>query len=175
MPSGSVLTFPVATADLHHEVELVVALGAGGSDVAAEDAEAMIFGYAVGLDMTRRDLQAVAKQKGRPWDMAKGFDHSAPIGPIVRGLPPREAAIRLTVDGKVRQQGNVDQMVWSIPEIIAHLSRLVRLAPGDLIFHRHAGGRRAGATWRAVARQHRRLSGSRDHLRTVGGTAPRTC
>lgn len=132
--SGAVLPFPVATADLHHEVELVVALASGGSDIAVADAPRHIFGYAVGIDLTRRDLQAVAKAAGRPWDMAKGFDNSAPVGPITPGVPPDAAAISLSVDGETRQSGNIDQMIWSVAEIIAALSRLVALAPGDLIF-----------------------------------------
>jgi fumarylpyruvate hydrolase len=132
--SGAVLPFPTQTVDLHHEVELVLALHSGGSDIAVDDATRHIFGYAVGIDLTRRDLQAAAKAAGRPWDMAKGFDHSAPVGPISPGLPPTTAAISLTVDGETRQSGNVDQMIWDVPEIIAALSKLVALAPGDLIF-----------------------------------------
>ncbi|MCJ1962903.1 fumarylacetoacetate hydrolase family protein [Novosphingobium mangrovi (ex Hu et al. 2023)] len=134
VPSGRVLPFPGRTENLHHEVELVVALGGGGHDLAPEDAEALVFGAAVGFDMTRRDLQAEAKAKGRPWDMAKGFDASAPLGPIVPGLPPRNAAIHCELDGVVRQQGDIAQMIWSVPEILAHLSRYVTLAPGDLVF-----------------------------------------
>lgn len=132
--TGAVLPFPVATADLHHEVELVIALASGDSDIAVADAARHIFGHAVGIDLTRRDLQAVAKAAGRPWDMAKGFDNSAPVGPITPGVPPEAAAITLEVDGETRQSGNIDQMIWSVAEIIAALSRLVALAPGDLIF-----------------------------------------
>lgn len=132
--TGAVLPFPTETADLHHEVELVIALKSGGSDIAAADAGRHIFGHAVGIDLTRRDLQAIAKAAGRPWDMAKGFDNSAPVGPIAPGLPPDAAAISLSVDGETRQSGNIDQMIWSVAEIIAALSRLVALAPGDLIF-----------------------------------------
>jgi fumarylpyruvate hydrolase len=132
--SGADLAFPSETADLHHEVELVIAIGTGGSDIGVDAAPAHIFGYAVGIDLTRRDLQAVAKAAGRPWDMAKGFDQSAPTGPITPGVPPDAAAITLTVDGDTRQSGNLDQMIWNTAEIIATLSRFVALAPGDLIF-----------------------------------------
>jgi len=132
--SGSMLAFPRCTADLHHEVELVIALGGGGSDVAVQDAPALIFGHAVGIDLTRRDLQAVAKKAGRPWDMAKGFDQSAPIGPLSLGAPPATGAIALTLNGAARQAGDLGDMIWKVAEIVATLSRLVTLAPGDLIF-----------------------------------------
>ena len=132
--SGSTLKFPVQTADLHHEVELVVALGGGGQDIPAADAAALIFGFAAGIDLTRRDLQAAAKEARRPWDMAKGFDDSAPVGPLTRGVPPTGGAIALTVNGEIRQSGDLDMMIWSVPEIIAALSTYVRLAPGDLIY-----------------------------------------
>ena len=132
--SGATLPFPTLTRDLHHEVELVVALGAGGSDIRVDAAPGLIFGHAVGLDLTRRDLQAEAKTAGRPWDMAKGFDNSAPLGALRQGAPPLNGAIALTVDGAVRQSGNLDQMIWSVPEIIATLSTYVALAAGDLIF-----------------------------------------
>jgi fumarylpyruvate hydrolase len=124
VPSGT-WPFPTRTEDLHHEVELVVALG--------EDAR--VFGSAVGLDLTRRDLQAQAKKLGRPWDMAKGFDRSAPIGPLVRGAPPpADAAIALRIDGDLRQQGRLGDMIWSVDEIIAELAGYVALKAGDLIF-----------------------------------------
>ncbi|KAB7648161.1 fumarylacetoacetate hydrolase family protein [Polymorphobacter fuscus] len=132
--SGSVLAFPRQTADLHHEVELVVAIGTGGSDIAAADALAHVFGHGVGIDLTRRDLQAAAKAAGRPWDMAKGFDESAPVGPLTPGAPPAAGAISLTVNDELRQSGDIAQMIWSVAEIIATLSRFVVLAPGDLIF-----------------------------------------
>ncbi|WP_303760920.1 fumarylacetoacetate hydrolase family protein [Sphingobium yanoikuyae] len=132
--NGASLPFPSRTQDLHHEVELVVALGAGGTDVAVEDALALIYGWAVGIDLTRRDMQAVAKKAGRPWDMAKGFDRSAPIGPIHPGMPPASGAIALSIDGDPRQSGDLADMIWSVPEIIANLSTYVELAPGDLIF-----------------------------------------
>lgn len=132
--SGAELAFPGETADLHHEVELVIAIGGGGSNISVESAPTHIFGYAVGIDLTRRDLQAVAKAAGRPWDMAKGFDQSAPTGPITPGVPPEAAAVALSIDGDTRQSGNLDQMIWNVAEIIATLSRFVALAPGDLIF-----------------------------------------
>jgi len=128
------LPFPPRTAELHHEVELVVALHKRGINVGIGDAAAMIFGYAVGIDLTRRDLQAEAKKSGRPWDMAKGFDHSAPIGPLTLGVPPASGAISLSIDGEVRQSGDLKDMIWSVAEIIAALSTYVEVAPGDLIF-----------------------------------------
>jgi len=132
--SGRRLPFPVRTSDLHHEVELVLALMKGGSNIRVADAESMIFGYAVGIDLTRRDLQAEAKKAGRPWDMAKGFDHSAPIGALTRGAPPATGSITLTIDGDVRQTGDLKDMIWSVAEVIAALSTYGELAPGDLIF-----------------------------------------
>lgn len=132
--TGRRLPFPSKTAELHHEVELVIALGAGGADVNPVDAPAMIFGYAVGIDLTRRDLQSQAKKAGRPWDMSKGFDRSAPVGPLMKGLPPFQGAISLTVDGRVRQSGDLRDMIWGVAEIIAQLSSYVAVAAGDLIF-----------------------------------------
>jgi fumarylpyruvate hydrolase len=134
---GADMPYPPMTADLHHEMELVVAIGAGGAGIATGSALGHVFGYAAGLDMTRRDLQGEAKKAGKPWDMAKGFDHSAPIGDIVpaaRCGDIENAPITLTVNGAVRQNGTLGQMVWSVAEIVAYLSRLVTLAPGDLIF-----------------------------------------
>lgn len=134
---GADTAYPPATADLHHEIELVAALGRGGADIAPEEALATVFGYAVGIDLTRRDLQAEAKKAARPWDMAKGFDQSAPIGAIAPasliGHPDR-GEIALEVDGLARQRSDLSRMIWSVGEVIAHLSRLVRLAPGDLVF-----------------------------------------
>jgi len=129
--------YPPMTADLHHEVELVVALGAGGRDLEPGQALDLVFGYAVGVDLTRRDLQAAAKKRGGPWTTAKGFDHSAPLSPIrpaaVCGHPVK-AAIRLAVNGRMRQQGDVAGMTWSVPEVLAELSRYVELKAGDLVF-----------------------------------------
>ena len=134
---GAVIPFPPATANLHHEVELVVALGQGGRDIPVASALACVFGYAVGVDLTRRDLQAAAKAKGQPWDMAKGFDHSAPVGritPADGGWRPEAGAIWLKVNEEERQRGDLVELIWRVPEVIAHLSGLVALAPGDLIF-----------------------------------------
>jgi fumarylpyruvate hydrolase len=132
--SGAMLDFPSQTDDLHHEVELVLALGAGGTNIALADAAGLVFGHAVGIDLTRRDLQAAAKKAGRPWDMAKGFDQSAPLGPITPGPAPTHGAIALSVNGETRQAGDLDQMIWNVAEIIATLSGFVALAGGDLIF-----------------------------------------
>jgi len=134
---GHSVPYPPQTTDLHHEVELVLALGKGGCGLSLEDADAAIYGYAVGVDLTRRDLQAEAKSKGRPWDMAKGFDHSAPIGRIIArpgSGPVPNARIRLSIDGAEKQAGTLDQMIWSPAEIVANLSTYVELKPGDLIF-----------------------------------------
>jgi fumarylpyruvate hydrolase len=134
-PPGAAVPYPPATHNLHHEIELVVALGSGGADVPADAALALVFGYAVGVDLTRRDLQTAAKDKGQPWDAAKGFDHSAPIGAIRRGLAtPPEGRISLSVNGAVRQDAQIADMIWSVPEIIAEASRLWTLAAGDLIY-----------------------------------------
>lgn len=136
VPGGGTLTFPSETQSLHHEVELVVAIGQAGRNIAPEQALDHVYGYAVGLDMTRRDLQADAKRLGRPWAFAKGFDESCPISPIVpasRCGHPRTGAITLSVNGAPRQAGDLAQMIWSVPDAIAFLSRFVALAPGDLI------------------------------------------
>ena len=138
VPAEGALPYPPATEDLHHEIELVVALRSGGTDIPADEALAKVWGYGVGLDLTRRDLQSVAKENGRPWDMAKGFDASAPCSPLRPvssfGHPSEDACIRMTVNGEVRQEGALTEMIWPIADIISHLSRLVTLAPGDLIF-----------------------------------------
>ncbi|WP_024537745.1 fumarylacetoacetate hydrolase family protein [Comamonas badia] len=134
--TGSV-PYPSLTNNYHHELELVVAMGRGGADIAVDSALEHVWGYAVGLDMTRRDLQSEAKQKGRPWSIAKGFDASAPIGPLTPAAQAQgiaRAGIALTVNGSERQKSTIADMIWSVPEIIAHLSRAWLLAPGDLIF-----------------------------------------
>ena len=134
---GPAVPYPPLTENLHHEVELVVALGRGGADIAAEQALELVYGYTVGVDLTRRDLQAAAKQTGRPWTTAKGFDHSAPLAPVQpvgRCGHPRNAAIRLSVNGTLRQQGNTADMIWSVAEVIAELSRFFELQAGDLVF-----------------------------------------
>jgi fumarylpyruvate hydrolase len=137
MPSGTDVPYPSHTANLHHEIELVVALGGGGRDVGADTALSLVFGYAVGNDLTRRDLQAAAREQGRPWDIAKGFDHSAPITPIMPAAKsghPAKGRIWLEVNGKLRQQGDLSDMIWNVPEIIAELSTWFELVSGDLIF-----------------------------------------
>lgn len=134
---GADMPYPAMTHDLHHEMELVVGLSSGGVDIAEADAMSHVWGYAAGLDMTRRDMQAEAKKAGRPWDMAKGFDHSAPIGLMVPAsavADPGRGLIELKVNGAVRQSSDLSYLIWSIPETIAYLSRLVRLEAGDLIF-----------------------------------------
>jgi len=134
---GTAVAYPPATAELHHEGELVVALGRGGRDIAAEAAPAHVWGYALGNDLTRRDLQAEAKAAGRPWDMAKGFDGAAPcgaLGPVAALGHPREGRLSVHVNGRLRQEGDLAEMIWSVPEIIACLSRLLTLAAGDLVF-----------------------------------------
>lgn len=137
VPGGGAVTYPALTSSLHYEVELVVALSKGGRDISSSEARDCIFGYAVGIDLTRRDLQAKAKEKGQPWDTAKGFDQSAPISPITpvsAGGHPEAGAIWLSVNGVEKQRGDLAQMTWQVPEVIAHISRFVALAPGDLIF-----------------------------------------
>ena len=137
IPGGGGFPYPTASANVHYELELVVALTAGGSEIAPEEALEHIFGYAVGLDMTRRDRQEEARKMGRPWAVAKAFDHSAPCSALVPASAighPARGAIRLEVNGDLRQDGDLAQMIWKTPEVIAHLSRLFTLAPGDLIF-----------------------------------------
>lgn len=133
---GMVLPFPRATRDLHHEVELVVALGTGGVGLDPAEAARCVAGYAVGIDLTRRDLQTIAKQAGQPWDVAKAFDRSAPIGhlQLVEDWQPAAQWIRLWVDDELRQDGRLDQMVLSVPALLAELSQLFELVPGDLVF-----------------------------------------
>ena len=131
------LPYPQLTSNLHYECELVVAIGTGGSNIAAEDAATHIFGYAVGLDMTRRDLQFKMRDAGRPWEIGKAFDYSAPVGVIHRAAEAGDinhAAITLEVDGVTRQSATIDHLIWSISETIANLSTLFALQPGDLIF-----------------------------------------
>lgn len=139
IPHGQLgeMPYPTMTSDLHHEIELVVAIGKGGANISAADALSHVWGYAVGLDMTRRDLQAEAKKLGRPWCTAKGFDFSAPISPIhpiaETGLL-NEAGIYLNVNGAPRQKSNIDKLIWNVAETIEHLSRYYMLQSGDLIF-----------------------------------------
>lgn len=129
--------YPPCTENLHHEIELVVAIGKAGQDIAEADAEEHIYGYAAGNDLTRRDLQLEARNSGRPWDTGKAFDRSAPvtaIHPVSDVGHIREGAIWLKVNGEVRQEADIRDLIWSVPEIIMHLSRLFELRPGDLIF-----------------------------------------
>ncbi|SRR5690625_2098198 len=131
-----IIQYPPRTNDLHHEIELVVALGSGGSNLTVEQATDAIWGYAIGVDLTRRDLQAAAKEKGRPWDVAKGFDQAAPIGllhPISQTGLLTQGPILLDVNGVRKQQGDLDQMIWSVAECIAELSTYFELKAGDLL------------------------------------------
>ena len=163
---GAPTPYPKHTADLHHEIELVVALGTGGADIPLADALSHVWGYAAGIDLTRRDLQAAAKKAGRPWDMAKGFDHSAPIGelaPVSRIGHPAAGRIVFTVNGTLRQEGDIAQMIWPVADAIAYLSTFFELAPGDLIFT----GTPAGVA--AVVRGDR-LEGTIDGVGTVATT-----
>lgn len=133
---GSEFPYPAASKDVHHEIELLVALKSGGTDIPAGEALTHVFGYAVALDMTRRDLQAEAKKLGRPWEVAKAFDRSAPCSPIVpaaRVGHPAAGAIWLDVNGTRRQSGDLKDMIWTVPELIACLSRLFELSAGDVV------------------------------------------
>ncbi|MGQ0676052.1 MAG: fumarylacetoacetate hydrolase family protein [Rhodospirillales bacterium] len=134
---GGVVPYPPQTKNLHYELEMVVALGRGGANVPADKALDCVFGYGVGLDMTRRDLQFAARDRGRPWEMGKGWDHSAPcsaLQPAAKIGHPSKGAIKLTVNGQVKQNSDLGAMIWKVPEMIAYLSALVALAPGDMIY-----------------------------------------
>jgi fumarylpyruvate hydrolase len=136
-PETTAVPYPSATADFHHEVELVVALGSGGRDIPAADAPGCIFGYGIGIDWTRRDLQAEAKAQGKPWDAGKGFDHSATLGPLhpVSAVGhPTQGRIWLCVNGAVRQDADLAGLIWAVPDVIAALSGLYELRAGDLIY-----------------------------------------
>jgi fumarylpyruvate hydrolase len=137
VPANGVVPYPGLTQNLHHEVELVVALGRGGQDVDPSAALELVWGYGVGVDLTRRDLQDVVKKMSRPWDWAKGFDASAPCSPLqpvqVVGHPAK-GRVWLEVNGKVRQDGDLQELIWPIADVISHVSRAVALQPGDLIF-----------------------------------------
>ena len=132
--NGAEIAYAANTSNLHFEVELVLAIGAGGSEIAKANALAHVWGYAVGVDLTRRDRQAEAKKAGAPWDVAKAFDQSAPISAITQTAPGADARIWLAVNGATKQEAKLSDMIWSVPEIIAHLSRSWALQPGDLIF-----------------------------------------
>ncbi|MGE5094237.1 MAG: fumarylacetoacetate hydrolase family protein [Betaproteobacteria bacterium] len=135
--SGSTIAYPVGTKDVHHEIEMVVAIHKGGRNIPVEKALEHVWGYAVGLDMTRRDIQGEAKKMGRPWEMGKSFDQSAPISALKPASAighPSKGAIWLKVNGQVKQQGDLAMQIWSVPEQINYLSNLITLQPGDLIF-----------------------------------------
>ena len=137
VPGGGDTAYPLRTENYQHEVELVVVLGKGGSNIALEQALSCVLGYAVGFDLTRRDLQTLSKEKRQPWEMGKGADQGAPVSAVrlvVGGAHPGQGAIWLKVNGEFRQRGDLSQMTWAVAEIIANLSTYVRLAPGDLIF-----------------------------------------
>ncbi len=134
-PPGGDVPYPSATENFHYEMELVVALGAGGVNIATADALSHVFGYAAGVDLTRRDLQRAYQAKGQPWEASKGFDHSGPISAIRRWTGPTpQGRIRLSVNGETKQDAVIADMIWSTPEIIAEASKLWRLMPGDLIY-----------------------------------------
>jgi fumarylpyruvate hydrolase len=134
---GSTVPYPPLTSNYHHEVELVAAIGKGGANIPVESALAHVYGYAIGFDMTRRDVQQAAGKKGQPWEIGKSFDQSAPCGPVypvaqVGHLP--EGEIEITVNGQVRQHSDLKLMIWDVPNIISQLSQQVTLQPGDLIY-----------------------------------------
>jgi fumarylpyruvate hydrolase len=133
---GGDFPYPDRSEDVHHEIEMVVALSEGGRDIPLDRALSCVFGYGVGLDMTRRDLQAECKKHGRPWEVGKAFENSAPCSALVRAADighPENGAIWLKVNGKIRQQGDLNQLIWKVPEMISYLSGLFELAPGDVI------------------------------------------
>ena len=137
LDGGGDFPYPPMTSDVHHEIELVAALGSGGKDIALENAMDCVWGYGVGIDMTRRDLQGEAKKAGRPWDTGKAFDHAAPIGrlhPASETGNMESGRVWVDVNDAPRQEGDLNQLIWKIPEMISYLSRLFTLQPGDLIF-----------------------------------------
>jgi fumarylpyruvate hydrolase len=137
IPGGGDFPYPAKSADVHHEFEMVVALGRGGTDIPVDQALDCVYGYAVGFDMTRRDLQAEAKKLGRPWEVGKAFESAAPCSEIVPAAAighPAKGAVWLKVNGELRQQGDLTQLIWGVPEMISYLSGLFALRPGDLIF-----------------------------------------
>ena len=135
--SGSEIPYPPATENFHHEIELVVAIGKAGFELAANESLSVVYGYACGLDMTRRDLQVASRGSKGPWDIGKDFENSAVIGPIRPADEighPAGGRIQLSVNGELRQDSDLDQLIWSVPEIVSHLSRYYRLEPGDLVY-----------------------------------------
>ncbi len=135
-PDGATIPYPPKTGNFHHEIELVVAIGRGGRDIPVETALAHVFGYATGIDLTRRDLQLEARKMGRPWDMGKGFDRSAPCGALVPAakVDPTKGSIWLKVNGETRQESDLSKLIWSVAEVISYLSGYMELKPGDLIY-----------------------------------------
>ncbi len=128
--------YPERTSDVHYEIEMIVVLKSGGRNIPVESALDHVYGYAVGLDMTRRDLQSVAKKMGRPWEIGKAFEHSAPMGPIIPASEighPDQGLVQLKVNGEVQQKGDLNQLIWKVPEMISYLSDYFELAPGDVI------------------------------------------
>lgn len=163
VPNDASIPYPPRTANLQHEIELVVALAKGGKNIPVAQALDHVFGYAVGNDLTRRDLQFEARDKGRPWDTGKAFDHSAPITaitPVARSGHISKGRIWLRVNGEIRQQADVSDLIWSVPEIIAELSTLFELTPGDLIYT----GTPAGVS---AVKSGDRLEGGVDGLETL--------
>jgi len=137
VPGGGKMPYPPRTADMHHEIELVVAIGKEGADISVEAARDHIYGYAIGVDLTRRDLQMASRELGRPWDTGKQFDNAAPIGeihPVSAIGHPENGAITFSVNGELKQKGDLADLIWSVEEVIAELSTLYRLMPGDLIY-----------------------------------------
>jgi fumarylpyruvate hydrolase len=135
-PDGAIIPYPPLTKDLHHEVELVVAMKSGGLNISADKALDHVYGYGVGIDLTRRDLQIASRDVKRPWEVGKAFDNSAPCGPLMPASKighPAKAKITLKVNGKIRQDGDLDQMIWNVPETISKLSEMVALEAGDII------------------------------------------
>ena len=136
VPHGGTVPYPSLTKDMHHEVELVVALKSGGRNIPVSKANDCIYGYAVGIDLTRRDLQIASRDLKRPWEIGKAFDHSAPCGALVEASKighPTKGKITLRCNGKLRQDGDLNQLIWNVSEIISNLSEMVELAPGDII------------------------------------------
>ena len=136
VPDGGTVPYPSLTKDMHHEVELVVALKSGGRNIPVAKANDCIYGYAVGIDLTRRDLQIASRDLKRPWEIGKAFDHSAPCGPIKQASAtghPTKGKVTLKCNGKLRQDGDLNQLIWNVPEIISNLSEMVTLEPGDII------------------------------------------